>query len=59
MSEWQPIETAPKNTDTILLTDGYWIRTGYWARRRECWSVDTAVPLKPPTYWMPLPEPPK
>jgi len=56
MNTWQPIETAPRDGTKVLLTDGLsWIRTGYWAKRIECWSVDTAVTLNPPTHWTPLP----
>jgi len=56
--QWQPIATAPKDGTEVLLTDGHWTRTGYWAKRIETWSVDTAVSLKPPTYWARLPAPP-
>jgi hypothetical protein len=53
--KWLPIETAPKDGTEVLLTDGAYKRTGYWARRANTWSVDTAVGLKPPTHWLPLP----
>lgn len=57
-SGWQPIATAPKDGTEVLLTDGHYKRTGYWARRIGCWSVDTVVVLSSPTHWMPLPAPP-
>lgn len=63
MTEWQPIETAPKD-DTILASDGEWTAVGYfygdefkilhWA---VCQEYDWT-----PTHWKPLgrlPEPPK
>lgn len=52
---WQSIEKAPKDGTTILLRGTGWMRTGYWARRVERWSVDTAVSLSMPVYWLPLP----
>jgi len=55
---WYPIETAPKDGTEILLTDGHYKRTGYWARRINRWSMDAAVALNMPTHWMPLPAPP-
>jgi hypothetical protein len=53
--DWQSIDTAPKDGTEVLLAGRAWKRTGYWARRRECWSVDTAVSLDEPLYWLPLP----
>ena len=53
---WQPIETALKDGTEILLTsNGTYIRTGWWAKRTETWSCDTAVRLDPPTHWAHLP----
>jgi hypothetical protein len=52
---WQPIASAPKDGREILLTDGTYKRTGYWARRIGVWSVDTVVSLNMPTHWMALP----
>jgi len=64
MSEWQPIETAPKNGKEILcwVGSGYtgghlmlsYIKnngTNYWGD----WDLDRWEP----THWMPLSEPPK
>lgn len=74
MSEWQPIETAPKGPlnivaegPTILLCGGFTnnrvpaVRTGHWkAARTNAWC-DTALGRcsMQPTHWMPLPKPPK
>ena len=62
MSEWQPIETAPKNgtrvmviefnrTDPIPITATCGVQHGRWH------SIPGAYALKP-THWMPLPAPP-
>lgn len=62
--EWQPIETAPHETDVVLFTpatkyarammevafaSGGWSRNGISTRWQHAWA----------THWMPLPEPPK
>jgi hypothetical protein len=66
MSEWQPIETAPKTTHSILAwcperQNTYvicWLQgldePGCWAHFGGGHMLDEA-----PTHWMPLPEPPK
>ena len=60
MSEWQPIETAPKQRTPMIVVIGVyrsyttdpwcaWWSHGKWER----WPHPYA-----PTHWMPLPEPP-
>ncbi len=65
---WQPIATAPKDADKILLYSaeegfdcGYW-EESVWLPKGGAWIIylarsDTAI--LNPTHWMPLPEPPK
>jgi hypothetical protein len=56
--EWQPIETAPSGE--VLL---YWPRKvkGRNSVLHAMIRVGNAngTPNRPPTHWMPLPEPPK
>ena len=56
MSEWKPIETAPKYEEILTLTkhgviEGEWdgeIVRGYYGRDMQWYA----------SYWMPLPKPP-
>lgn len=56
MSEWQPIETAPKYEPILTLTkhgviEGEWdgeFVFGYYGREMQWYA----------SYWMPLPKPP-
>jgi hypothetical protein len=64
VSEWQPIETAPKGRkgDTVILgwsyETAYWGLPMYWHRGR--WrDVCGKARVHHPTHWMPLPEPPE
>ena len=63
--KWQPIESAPRNYTSILLTNytddfqfvGYW-HDGNW----RLWGFDCVLDLNDdemPTHWMPLPDMPK
>lgn len=64
MSEWMPIETAPKDGTRIIIWRDHRVclarwRTldgdnGYW----DEWSVPMKRLTVPPTHWMPLPSPP-
>ena len=67
-TNWQPIETAPKDGQTILLSDGQKVLTGAWADEPGAWKVcpfnhDCDEPYwgggwtyaGGPTHWMPLP----
>jgi hypothetical protein len=62
MSEWQPIETAPKDgKDILILADGGECFVVYWNEGR--WQFASYGKLRMcvgiANYWMPLPEPPK
>lgn len=61
MSEWQSIETAPRDGTRVLIADqNTWMAV---ARNWPCngfWIEDAAsgLRLNDPTHWMPLPTPP-
>jgi hypothetical protein len=73
MSDWQPIETAPKQIDPVLLYWPYWTTEPVIGARNyrpddghiewfaswhtERWMGDDAEDPGP-THWMPLPDPP-
>lgn len=61
LSEWQPIETAPKEVKVIVWSQAivcpciaYRIE-GQWADSEGDWDLRDD---EQPTHWMPLPEPP-
>lgn len=60
MTEWQPIDTAPKDGSDVLLYADF-CYTAFWDGSFRGW-VDNARgslwPI-PATHWMPLPEAPK
>lgn len=68
MDEWKPVETPPRDGETVLCFWGWPPRTKY---PPACWSVGTYENEKwrypdnqeddyaDPTHWMPLPAPPK
>jgi hypothetical protein len=71
MSEWQPIETAPKDrtwiivyqegvaepSQTVCAFDPSWGGDGWWTC---CDGKNPDIPLRGPnpTHWMPLQSPP-
>jgi len=63
MSEWQSIDTAPKNGNHILVIDNEGlIDRCFWHQYRDsgCWeNFSMDFELLNLTHWMPLPEPPK
>lgn len=64
MSEWQTMESAPRDGSRILATDGEWVDVVHYSSRtlpEYCWvdeqgSGSGSSFLK---FWQPLPEPPK
>lgn len=62
MSEWQPIESAPKDGCPVLLTAvDQWPRVGLWAKSGYWLMVESqggSVPYRP-THWMKLPANPE
>lgn len=66
MSEWQPIETAPKDGTIVLLHRGI-LCFGYYfvGADKSCGWITSKIArnhdlqtIEPPTHWMPLPAPP-
>ena len=64
---WRPIETAPKDGTTILLTDARiqdWTLTAAWIQgeisKSYCWETYDGLGYHAETFthWMPLPPPP-
>jgi hypothetical protein len=56
--EWQPIATAPKDGEDILLArEGHEVGMGYWFPSDGTeweWQFTST-----PTHWSPMPEPPR
>ena len=63
--EWQPIETAPKNGEWVLLYFPHYAKSsvGKWRSPSpeyyQHWCIEGGVTPYDPTHWMPLPQPPK
>lgn len=69
MSEWRPIESAPRDGTLLLLAVPGGVTVGRWVRHRayaQCWAwmaepwpqCDFLFALEP-THWAPLPPPPE
>lgn len=57
---WRPIETAPKDGTSLLLyhyRNGEFV--GKWSTSIERWCIAGSDGFGEPSFWMPLPEPPK
>jgi hypothetical protein len=66
MSEWQPIETAPKDGTRVIARQGFTVDTMFWSKRIWAggggWVSDicrSETYVYSPTHWMPLPDPPQ
>ena len=66
MSEWMPIETAPRDGTKFDAWQRERVINVFWSAVQEGWCVEgdydpeepTPLPFPEPTHWMPLPEPP-
>jgi len=60
MSEWQPVETAPRDGTYFLAydleMDQYWVC--FWDKREEWFSDGNFYDKINLTHWQPLPTPP-
>lgn len=62
MSDWQPIETAPRDGTWLLLTGEGHVGAGLWlfGEWRDLGDIGWGGMTEPTiTHWMPLPEPPQ
>lgn len=53
--QWLPIESAPKDGRTVMLSHAGFVTTGYLDECdiHLCWTIGR--PITPFTHWMPLP----
>jgi hypothetical protein len=68
-SEWQPIETAPKDGTHVWLWNGYRRAIGWYKSYEDGsdgWHRQSIIgeglgrrDIDPETHWMPLPDPPR
>ncbi len=63
MSEWQPIETAPKDRKAVLLyvPENRCVYSAIWVAHRGWWEIfggDWRDHLQRASHWMPLPPSP-
>lgn len=65
MSEWRPIETAPKDGSTILVWNGQLVFDVWWWEEDGAWvdgatdAYDDYTQYTGLTHWQPLPAPPE
>jgi hypothetical protein len=61
MSDWQPIETAPKDGTNVLVLWRYGGCSVLFCRHDGFWDdgdFNSSIPESDLTHWMPLPPPP-
>ncbi|CAB4135009.1 hypothetical protein UFOVP275_49 [uncultured Caudovirales phage] len=61
MSEWLPIEAAPKGEGKLLLAAPYYKQAfiGYYNYPANSWLNSKHHEKEQPTHWMPIPKLPK
>ena len=58
-TQWQPIETAPKDGTQCLLSNDVYKEIAGWDELNNSWICTAGFIEFIPTHWMPLPKPPK
>ena len=66
VTQWQPIETAPHDTDVLLASPSEWTNTGWiievgkasWGRRYDSGASSLSWHGRA-THWMPIPKVPE
>jgi len=58
LSDWQPIETAPKDGSEIIMFAMGDIGICYWSDKVNGWTWGLGKYFNSPTHWMPLPKQP-
>ena len=65
MSEWQPIETAPKDGTYVLGASSIKVNVAMFFNGEWCWAYGhcechgwPTAPFFPITHWMPMPSAP-
>lgn len=59
MSDWQPMETAPKDGTCVLGYDAVGYVVCAFCASMAGWLIEGTDTVVHPTHWMPLPAPPK
>lgn len=63
MTEWNPIETAPKDGQRLLVWSEWFGTTmiAFWQDfgGYKCWEGENGHRKLKPTHWMPLPKAPR
>lgn len=57
MSDWQPIETAPRDGTEVLLHQSRWVTIGCFDPDDNSWWCVEGGEIEP-DHWQPLPAPP-
>jgi hypothetical protein len=60
VSEWQTMDTAPKDEIIVLLVNGS-ARVCFWDESLGAWKITRAhqVTARNPSHWLRIPEPPQ
>ena len=60
-TEWQPIETAPKDGTEVLVFSSGKMFMSFYSHDVGSWCIDGRYDdfVEDVTHWMPLPQPPK